>query len=194
MHPSQLCLSCPHLAAQPTTPSLCHQLVAHDRKKYDGYRLTYSGYDFLALHTMMKRGSVHAVGNQVSTVVARSPPHTSNAPRHPSHTQCPMCHTCFVQVGVGKESDIFLVSNAEGEQMILKLERLGRVSFRNIKNVRVPLLSPCVHTSSCSCTPLTPGPPSTFDVCSRNETISHIARAHRGSTSLAWPHSRSSPS
>ena len=56
-----------------------------------------------------------------------------------------MCHTCFVQVGVGKESDIFLVSNAEGEQMILKLERLGRVSFRNIKNVRVPLLSPCVH-------------------------------------------------
>ncbi|KAG8787963.1 hypothetical protein FRC16_001483 [Serendipita sp. 398] len=40
------------------------------------------------------------------------------------------------QIGVGKESDIYVVSNAEGEQMVLKLHRLGRISFRAIKNKR----------------------------------------------------------
>ncbi len=37
------------------------------------------------------------------------------------------------QIGVGKESDIYLVVNEAGEQLCLKLQRLGRVSFRNIK-------------------------------------------------------------
>ncbi|KAG8772255.1 Serine kinase, partial [Serendipita sp. 397] len=71
--------------------------------KYDGYRLTYGGYDYLAIRTMSKRDTVAAIGNQI---------------------------------GVGKESDIYVVSNAEGEQMVLKLHRLGRISFRAIKNKR----------------------------------------------------------
>uniref|UniRef100_A0A8C2D8A3 Serine/threonine-protein kinase RIO2 n=1 Tax=Cyprinus carpio TaxID=7962 RepID=A0A8C2D8A3_CYPCA len=40
------------------------------------------------------------------------------------------------QMGVGKESDIYIVANAEGEQFVLKLHRLGRTSFRNLKNKR----------------------------------------------------------
>ncbi|XP_016326709.1 serine/threonine-protein kinase RIO2-like [Sinocyclocheilus anshuiensis] len=40
------------------------------------------------------------------------------------------------QMGVGKESDIYIVANAEGEQFALKLHRLGRTSFRNLKNKR----------------------------------------------------------
>ena len=32
---------------------------------YDGYRLTYGGYDYLALKTMTKRGTVYSVGNQI---------------------------------------------------------------------------------------------------------------------------------
>ncbi|XP_066510208.1 serine/threonine-protein kinase RIO2-like [Hoplias malabaricus] len=40
------------------------------------------------------------------------------------------------QMGVGKESDIYIVANAEGEQFALKLHRLGRMSFRNLKNKR----------------------------------------------------------
>lgn len=58
------------------------------------------------------------------------------------------------QIGVGKESglyctntsafiqltfvllDIFLVANSEGEELCLKLHRLGRTSFRAIKNKR----------------------------------------------------------
>ncbi|PPQ88631.1 hypothetical protein CVT25_010207 [Psilocybe cyanescens] len=88
--------------------------------KYDGYRLTYGGYDFLAMRALSKRDSMHSVGNQI---------------------------------GVGKESDIYIVADAEGNEMVLKLHRqvhiffaeskfsicffsLGRVSFRAIKEKR----------------------------------------------------------
>jgi RIO kinase 2 len=40
------------------------------------------------------------------------------------------------QIGVGKESNIYVVSNEEGKQLCLKLHRLGRTCFRNIKNKR----------------------------------------------------------
>ncbi|KAJ7169951.1 RIO1 family-domain-containing protein [Mycena filopes] len=71
--------------------------------KYDGYRLTYGGYDFLAMRAMSKRDTLHSVGNQI---------------------------------GVGKESDIYIVADAEGQEMVLKLHRLGRISFRAIKEKR----------------------------------------------------------
>ena len=38
--------------------------------------------------------------------------------------------------GVGKESDIYLWETPEGENIIIKLERLGRTSFRAVKNKR----------------------------------------------------------
>ncbi|KAJ7631013.1 RIO1 family-domain-containing protein [Roridomyces roridus] len=71
--------------------------------KYDGYRLTYGGYDFLAMRAMSKRDTMHSVGNQI---------------------------------GVGKESDIYIVADTEGQEMVLKLHRLGRISFRAIKEKR----------------------------------------------------------
>ncbi|CAI7927438.1 unnamed protein product, partial [Closterium sp. NIES-54] len=40
------------------------------------------------------------------------------------------------QIGVGKESDIYEVEGAEGEVMVMKLHRLGRTSFRNVKAKR----------------------------------------------------------
>ncbi|KAM3845734.1 serine/threonine-protein kinase RIO2 isoform 2-T2 [Vipera latastei] len=40
------------------------------------------------------------------------------------------------QMGVGKESDIYIVANEKEEQFALKLHRLGRTSFRNLKNKR----------------------------------------------------------
>jgi RIO kinase 2 len=69
----------------------------------DGYRLTYGGLDYLALHTHQKADVIYSVGNQI---------------------------------GVGKESDIFVVANAKGEQLVLKVHRLGRISFRTVKNNR----------------------------------------------------------
>ncbi|KAI0237044.1 Serine/threonine-protein kinase rio2, partial [Massospora cicadina] len=79
-------------------------LVARvQNSKYDGYRLTYGGYDYLALKAFTKRETVTSVGNQI---------------------------------GVGKESDVYVVADGTGEQRVLKLQRLGRISFRSVKNNR----------------------------------------------------------
>ncbi|KAL4776664.1 serine/threonine-protein kinase RIO2 [Aspergillus nidulans var. acristatus] len=71
--------------------------------KYDGYRLTYGGLDYLALNAHQKQKCIYSVGNQI---------------------------------GVGKESDIIVVANHEGTQRILKIHRLGRISFRTVKTNR----------------------------------------------------------
>ncbi|MBE3112073.1 MAG: hypothetical protein IMZ46_16475, partial [Acidobacteria bacterium] len=70
---------------------------------YDGYRLTYGGLDYLALHTYSERKEVYSVGDRV---------------------------------GVGKESDIMLVADHAGKQKVLKIHRLGRISFRSVKSNR----------------------------------------------------------
>ncbi|KAJ4724755.1 Serine/threonine-protein kinase [Melia azedarach] len=44
---------------------LRHKLLHHDSSKYDGFRLTYLGYDFLAIKTMVNRGVFTAVGRQL---------------------------------------------------------------------------------------------------------------------------------
>lgn len=69
----------------------------------DGYRLTNTGYDYLALKSLTLRDSVASFGNQI---------------------------------GVGKESNIYVVSDDEGNPLCLKLHRLGRTCFRNIKEKR----------------------------------------------------------
>jgi RIO kinase 2 len=71
--------------------------------KYDGYRLSYGGLDYLALHTHASRKHVYSVGTRV---------------------------------GVGKESDIMIVADDKGTQKILKIHRLGRISFRTVKSNR----------------------------------------------------------
>ena len=49
-------------------------------------------------------------------------------------------HKCIYsvgnQIGVGKESDIVVVADKTGKQNILKIHRLGRISFRSVKNNR----------------------------------------------------------
>lgn len=84
---------------------LCrHRLLSYERgKHYDGYRLTNSGYDYLALKVLAQRGTVASFGNQI---------------------------------GVGKESNIYIVANEERNEVCLKLHRLGRTCFRNIKGKR----------------------------------------------------------
>ncbi|XP_004228625.1 serine/threonine-protein kinase rio2 [Solanum lycopersicum] len=44
---------------------LKHKLVHHDSSKYDGFRLTYLGYDFLAIKTLVNRGMFNGVGRQI---------------------------------------------------------------------------------------------------------------------------------
>ena len=52
----------------------------------DGYRLTYGGYDYLAMRTLSKRGTIHSVGNQIgvgkeSGMENELPPTAAFAPR-----------------------------------------------------------------------------------------------------------------
>ncbi|KAI4745600.1 RIO1-domain-containing protein [Aureobasidium sp. EXF-12298] len=68
--------------------------------KYDGYRLTYGGLDYLSLNSLRRTDTVFSLGNQI---------------------------------GVGKESDIYVVADPTGKQLVLKLHRLGRISFRTVK-------------------------------------------------------------
>lgn len=80
------------------------KLVARLRNaKYDGFRITYQGYDYLALKLMLNRNTLYSVG---------------------------------CTIGVGKESDIYSVSDPNGEQKVLKIHRLGRTSFKTVKNNR----------------------------------------------------------
>lgn len=68
-----------------------------------GYRLTYSGYDILALNVLQARGHICAVGSKI---------------------------------GMGKEADIYMAQTPDGDQVVLKLHRLGRTSFKAVKNKR----------------------------------------------------------
>lgn len=45
-------------------------------------------------------------------------------------------HSFGNQIGVGKESNIYIVADEEGTPVCLKLHRLGRTCFRNIKGKR----------------------------------------------------------
>lgn len=82
---------------------LRHKLIAHDAQKYNGYRLSYLGYDVLALRSFLARGTITAVG---------------------------------AQIGVGKESDIFEAIDENGDEVVVKIHRLGRTSFRTVRKNR----------------------------------------------------------
>lgn len=41
---------------------LRHKLISHQGKPYDGYQLTKQGYDFLALHALVKRNTITDIG------------------------------------------------------------------------------------------------------------------------------------
>jgi len=79
----------------------CNSISSHPINIDDGYKLTYLGYDYLALWVFLKRGTI-------SEVIGK--------------------------IGVGKESDIYKCKDSKGQPCVLKLARLGRQSFKTIKN------------------------------------------------------------
>ncbi|VDL86407.1 unnamed protein product [Schistocephalus solidus] len=104
-----------------------HGLLAYEtdaRRAYSGYRLTNQGYDYLALHALIKSGQLIDLGSMI---------------------------------GAGKESDVYLavagdcagrpdepadpafaldVLPAKGDYVVIKFHRLGRTSFRKVKEKR----------------------------------------------------------
>jgi RIO kinase 2 len=95
------------------------KLVYHEQKGYDGYRLTYAGYDMLALNAFINKGLIIGLGRKI---------------------------------GVGKESDVYMAQNADGQEVVLKFNRLGRTSFRSIKKKRDYLLHRKVKIIMINCT------------------------------------------
>lgn len=53
-----------------------------------------------------------------------------------SHQKHKVVYSVGNQIGVGKESDIVVVATHNGSQRILKIHRLGRISFRSVKSNR----------------------------------------------------------
>jgi RIO kinase 2 len=82
---------------------LRYKLLSHENQSFDGYRLTYQGYDILALKTLLQRNVIASVG---------------------------------AQIGVGKESDIFEAKDEHDNDLVIKIHRLGRTSFRAVRNKR----------------------------------------------------------
>ncbi|AAZ11846.1 Rio2, N-terminal/RIO1 family, putative [Trypanosoma equiperdum] len=82
---------------------LKHKMIHHENTMYDGFAMKYTAYDYLALSTLSKRGTVAGVGHRI---------------------------------GCGKESDIILVQDEAGRECVLKLQRLGRCSFRTVSRNR----------------------------------------------------------
>ena len=80
-----------------------HKLVVHNSIPYDGYHLTYRGYDYLAIRAFVMKGIIIAIGKQI---------------------------------GIGKESDVYEAFDANRNKIVIKLHRLGRISFRKVKEKR----------------------------------------------------------
>lgn len=92
-----------HFVSPPADPLPFFPPTTRSRAARAGYRLTYSGYDILALNVLQARGHICAVGSKI---------------------------------GMGKEADIYMAQTPDGDQVVLKLHRLGRTSFKAVKNKR----------------------------------------------------------
>lgn len=90
---------------QKVMSDLCRQKLCNrqNNHSYEGYKLAYGGYDYMALRTFANRETLTCVGHQI---------------------------------GMGKESDIFLGSDPNNSHLVLKIQRLGRTSFRSVRNNR----------------------------------------------------------
>ncbi|KAJ9493208.1 hypothetical protein VN97_g44 [Penicillium thymicola] len=53
-----------------------------------------------------------------------------------AHQKSKVIYSVGNQIGVGKESDIIVVAESSGAQRIMKIHRLGRISFRTVKTNR----------------------------------------------------------
>jgi RIO kinase 2 len=116
--------------------------------KYEGVRLTYGGYDFLALKAFSSRESVVSIGQQIG-VGKESDIYLVHGTHHFETVE-------DIDRADSDESDdeglveeiesSVQVSPVEYQERVLKIQRLGRTSFRTVKTNR----DYHQHRSSCS--------------------------------------------
>ena len=85
------------------------KMVIGTNQPYEGYQIYFDGYDTLALNTLVKRGTISAIGDEIG-VGKESVVH--EAVKEP-------------ELGLG-----------EPQGVILKFHREGRTSFKNVKRLR----------------------------------------------------------
>jgi RIO kinase 2 len=90
-------------------PHLIRASKAH-KNLDDGYRLTYGGYDYLAVQALLKRDSIFSFGNQIG--VGKEAGEPSAPPETDGHL-------------IRLMSDIYMVADAEGNDMVIKIHRCG---------------------------------------------------------------------
>lgn len=86
-----------------------NNMVIRTNNPYEGYQIYFDGYDALALNTLVKRGTISAIGDEIG-VGKESVVH--EAVKEP-------------ELGLG-----------EPQGVILKFHREGRTSFKNVKRLR----------------------------------------------------------
>ena len=79
----------------------------------DGYRLTYGGYDYLAMRALSKRDSIYSVGNQIGVGKESGKQYVLNCRSHLSSM---------------RPVDIYVVADGDGNQMVLKLHRYACIT------------------------------------------------------------------
>jgi len=88
-----------------------NRLVSYERgNRYDGYRLTNQGYDYLAIKTLVSRGVIQAFGNQIGTGKESN---------------------IYVVGRPAEDGD-----TGPGLDACMKLHRLGRTCFRKVREKR----------------------------------------------------------
>ncbi len=113
-------------------------LIAKEKNvKYDGYRLTYGGLDYLSLHSHTKSDSIIHLGSQMGVgkesdiYLVTSP---AQPPAPPRYTPNPTNSSRRSSVTSSRSSTF--AAQQRPEQAILKIHRLGRTSFRTLRTNR----------------------------------------------------------
>lgn len=97
----------------------------------DGFRLTYLGYDFLAIKTLVNKGVFVSVGRQIG--VGKE---SGTYLKVLVWWWCLTFQLYSLNCGICDLLDIFEVAQEDGTVLAMKLHRLGRVSFRAVKSKR----------------------------------------------------------
>lgn len=113
-----------------------------------GYKLNYGGYDYLALKTLCAREIIISVGNQMGVGKESGKCFVlffkfiiimCFLSGFQAFTVNLLCAHVYINISFflfTLHVDIYIVASPSGEQYALKLHRLGRTSFRNLKNKR----------------------------------------------------------
>lgn len=105
----------------------------------DGFRLTYLGYDFLAIKTLVNRGVFSAVGRQLG--VGKESGTLLSFLLYVTYAgvwfwYCYRSNIIVITYCISFLQDIFEVATEDGTVLAMKLHRLGRTSFRAVKSKR----------------------------------------------------------